>query len=481
MGISKAQSTKRMLQQTIVSALRPRVDTGPRPTVNDVPVHSPIVWRGEPTKHLIYHIWPNNKSNNWRWNVDQLIKRIALFDGVRSIGVVTGPDAANLAEVQAKFNGIRIDHWFEAPNQPLVGEPGNVMSDDGASALLGEGLTFLTLLHTLPRDKDNITFYGHARGSRYIEGDAYFELHRRWTQLLYKYCLDDPESVLYALKKQPMAGCFKRYGDFDLPRNWHWHYSGTFFWFRNADVFAHQSWTRLHPAMYGQVEAWPAGMFPASHTACLFGDDVDSLYEESEIVKWEIPQNGVSDKSFFDQEVERGFTTTLWPTMLNIHRVAAQTIKSLGCQSVFEIGSGLGAFLLGCQQEQLTHMGMDRNIYEREFAISKGVSSENYIIGDIKTFKFDRYYDCVNCVEVFEHLSDEELQPICQQLAASCNFFYFTSTPYADSSDKEWGHINIKSKNQWVEFFNSFGLSLFRDDKTIVDWGLIFTSQRVIY
>ena len=241
----------------------------------------------QPTRHLIYHIYPHQRSNIWKWNIQQLLRRISLFDGVRSIGVVTDHETASLTDVQMEFNGARVDNWFETPNHPLVGLPGNVMSDDGASALLGEGLSFVPLLHTLPRTGDHVTFYGHARGSRYSEGDGHFERHKRWTNMLYHSTLDDWPKVLQALREFPMAGAFKRYGDFRLPRNAAWHYSGTFFWFRNADVFASRDWPRLHPAMYGQVEAWAAGLFKASETACLFGDNAGFLYQEEEIQRWE--------------------------------------------------------------------------------------------------------------------------------------------------------------------------------------------------
>lgn len=187
--------------------------------------------------------------------------------------------------------------------------------------------------------------------------------------------------------------------------------------------------------------------------------------------------NNVSDESFFSQEVERGFTTTLWPEMLRIHRIAAQTIRDLGCQTVFEIGSGLGAFLIGCQSVGLDAVGMDRNPFEREFALNHGVDANNYVIGDIATFKIPRVFDCINCVEVFEHCSDEELAPICRQLADNCRWFYFTSTPYTDERDSEWGHINMKSREQWIDFFTSHGLTFARDDRSLVDWGLLFRGK----
>lgn len=191
------------------------------------------------------------------------------------------------------------------------------------------------------------------------------------------------------------------------------------------------------------------------------------------------PANHVSDESFYEQEVARGFTTTLWPEMLRIHRVAAQTIKDIGCKTVFEIGSGLGAFLLGCQSVGLDAHGMDRNPIERDFALKQGVAADRYAIGDITSFMIPSPVACINCVEVFEHLSDAELDPICCQLAKNCRWFYFTSTPNNDASDQEWGHINLKSREQWIEFFESYGLTFERDERSLVPWGLLFRGAGV--
>lgn len=191
------------------------------------------------------------------------------------------------------------------------------------------------------------------------------------------------------------------------------------------------------------------------------------------------PANHVSDESFFAQEVERGFTTTLWPEMLRIHRVAAQAIKDLGCETVFEIGSGLGAFLLGCKDVGMRASGMDRNPFERGFALTQGVNADDYLIGDIPTFTLpSQHTDCINCVEVFEHLSDGELDHLCRQLAPACRWFYFTSTPHPDELDAEWGHINLKSREEWIEFFGRYGLTFERDETSLVPWGLLFRGQR---
>jgi len=185
-----------------------------------------------------------------------------------------------------------------------------------------------------------------------------------------------------------------------------------------------------------------------------------------------MPDNNVSDEQFFQQVVERGFTTTLWPRMREIHRDCAAAVQSLGCDSVLEIGSGLGAFLLGCRDVGLDAIGFDRNPQLRKFAIENGVDPELYLLSDLSTFRIPNRFGTILSVEVFEHCSDAELDPICKQIAANCRWFYFTSTP--DIEDEEWGHVNLKSRDGWIDFFSRYGLELDRPDTAIVPWGLLF-------
>lgn len=50
-------------------------------------------------RHLIYHIYPRRGNGVWKWNVEQLLKRIEQFDGIRSIGVVTDDDSDSRAGI----------------------------------------------------------------------------------------------------------------------------------------------------------------------------------------------------------------------------------------------------------------------------------------------------------------------------------------------------------------------------------------------
>jgi len=190
----------------------------------------------------------------------------------------------------------------------------------------------------------------------------------------------------------------------------------------------------------------------------------------------------IDNKFFFDKSVELGFTTTDYEPLVNLHMNGARVLQSLGCESVFEFGSGLGFFLSACQRVGLdNHVGYDINPYERDFAISKGIEPMNYIIANNQDFSlFFNKYDAIYSTEVFEHMTDEEIKEVMPILSQVCKkYFYFTSTPHATTFefDAEWGHINLKTKEQWIALFARFGFEFLRDAYEVASWGLLFVKK----
>jgi 2-polyprenyl-3-methyl-5-hydroxy-6-metoxy-1,4-benzoquinol methylase len=190
----------------------------------------------------------------------------------------------------------------------------------------------------------------------------------------------------------------------------------------------------------------------------------------------------IDNKFFFDKSVELGFTTRDYETLVNLHMNGARVLQSLGCESVFEFGSGLGFFLSACQRVGLdNHIGYDINPYERDFAISKGINPNNYILANNQDFSlFFNKYDAIYSTEVFEHMTDEEISKVMPVLYEACNkYFYFTSTPHATTFefDTEWGHINLKTKEQWIALFARFGFEFLRDATEVTSWGLLFVKR----
>ena len=180
--------------------------------------------------------------------------------------------------------------------------------------------------------------------------------------------------------------------------------------------------------------------------------------------------------------MELGFTTTDYEPLVDLHTNGARVLQSLGCESVFEFGSGLGFFLSACQRVGLyKHVGYDINPYERDFAISKGIDPGRYLLGELKTHGS---YDAIYSTEVFEHMTDEQISFVMPILYKACKkYFYFTSTPHASADpafDIEWGHINLKQKDEWVALFHRHGFDLLREAREVTPWGLLFVKREKI-
>lgn len=195
----------------------------------------------------------------------------------------------------------------------------------------------------------------------------------------------------------------------------------------------------------------------------------------------------VDNKYFFDKSVELGFTTRDYLSLVNLHTNGARTLQTMGCTSVFEFGSGLGFFLSACQRIGLYNfIGYDINQYERDFAISKGIEPSKYILAKwVTKYQQGRYklqikgkYDAIYSTEVFEHMTDQDLSFVMPILYKACNkYFYFTSTPHASADpswDIEWGHINIKHKDEWIAVFKRHGFDYAFDVTEVTPWGMLF-------
>ena len=206
-----------------------------------------------PKRNLLYHIWPV-AGTIWKWNLDELLKRIDLFNGRRVMSIVHDERSVTPDEVQQAVAG----HGFEFV----------VARNDER----GEAINFAEMLRRVAsRDANEISFYGHAKGVKY-EPDIPLPI-RRWSEVQYQVVLDDWLNIREQLQRFAMTGPFKRYGRFNPHHNLaDWHYSGTYFWMRHSHLFA-RDYQNI-PQFYGGVETWPGTVFRKEETGCVFIDDL---------------------------------------------------------------------------------------------------------------------------------------------------------------------------------------------------------------
>lgn len=226
-------------------------------------------------RNLLYHIYPVRSATAiWQWNIEELLKRIELFNGNRIVAIALDSETVAPEEVEKAFDG-HVTKFIHSTNEKS----------------LREVITFIPLLeNNESTDPNDVTFFAHAKGSGRGYGPE--TCVRAWTKCMYEVCLDHWELVQESLKSHAMAGAFRRFGQFQTRGSHQWHYSGTFYWFRNRDVYR-RNWRYLPNRFWG-VEAWPGLMFKPEETACLFHDQCGDLYQweywtskvEPELTRW---------------------------------------------------------------------------------------------------------------------------------------------------------------------------------------------------
>jgi glycosyltransferase involved in cell wall biosynthesis len=209
-------------------------------------------------RHLLYHVYPHAQGGSvWRWNVEQLRRRLSLFNGRRVIGVATGPETEPAAAVRAALVGCGCE-FIEVANDPA----------------LREVTTFEPLFSAVSgfTGPEHATFYGHAKG---ITSEGWAPGVRRWTEAMLSTCLDHWPAVRALLSTHPLVGSFKRLGwCFAEEPVSDWHYSGSWRWHRNADLFG-RDWRKITPAWIG-IEAHPSLHFGPDEAGCLVHEFQDA-------------------------------------------------------------------------------------------------------------------------------------------------------------------------------------------------------------
>lgn len=260
--------------------LRSRIAEWIEEAIAGPPVATEEPW-GCDTRHLTFHVFPTLHQDSWKWNLRQLAARWSLFNGRKVMGLAIDSrktcEAAEVIDYAASL-GMQFDATIQRPN----------------SRTLREVVTWRPMLEAIgitamgPRD---VVFSCHAKGVRHTVREDHIEA---WARLMYRSCLDNWQAVEPLLLSHVFAGSFKRYNNFKTPGNHVWHYSGTFYWWRAAEV-AKRNWHKVDNRFYG-TESWPGHQAARDEAACLFLDDCGDLY----------------DRQYWEAEVWRRWNESSW-------------------------------------------------------------------------------------------------------------------------------------------------------------------------
>lgn len=222
-------------------------------------------------RHLLYHCYP---VGDWRDHMRILRDNLSLFNGRRVLALAVGPETAGVDEVRGELAGLDVD-LLRFDNDPS----------------LKERVTFPTLLAALRQyqSRSDVTFYGHTKGvvSSKVMGPA----ARRWADAMYEALLGHWPAVRSALQTHAAVGIFQRHWQGPVPTRAQWHYSGSFRWWRNQELYA-RDWQHVDPTWLGS-ETHIGLVFGRGEAACLYGEFATQdcgLYADSEWERWAEPQ-----------------------------------------------------------------------------------------------------------------------------------------------------------------------------------------------
>ena len=194
-------------------------------------------------KTLLYHVYPRNHNGMWQWNVDEVNKRIDLFD--RIIVSVATDDRCPCDPPEEVFAR------FRRPVERLVVRNGPLQEMESWQGLWQAA-----------KGETGFVMYAHAKG---VSKHAAFPAEKFWASLMWETLTDYWSAARQLLHSNKIVGSLKRGGG--VHPGSHWHYPGSFYWVRAEDGL--ERWILAAKSWIG-TEGWPGVAFSTSEAGNLF-------------------------------------------------------------------------------------------------------------------------------------------------------------------------------------------------------------------
>lgn len=172
----------------------------------------------------------------------------------------------------------------------------------------------------------------------------------------------------------------------------------------------------------------------------------------------------ITDKEFLKAELEMGINP-FNPDFINLCNATANAIENeIKFESVLDYGAGVGAYA-----DAFHKKGHEVSCYEyfeahREYMAEK-MPHLNVIPKPITT-------DLMLFIEVAEHMTDKQLTALFKKIKPK--HILFSSTPNTTYWDADWGHINIKTHEDWNATFVKLGFEFIKDLTLPTSWSKLY-------
>ena len=171
----------------------------------------------------------------------------------------------------------------------------------------------------------------------------------------------------------------------------------------------------------------------------------------------------ITDKEFLETEIKMGISPDN-PDFVRLAEYTANQLKELDIHTVLDYGAGTGVY-----SDAYQRAGYDTRVFEiweahREFIRER---FPNLPIVDTPTNE-----EVMSFIEVAEHMADQELLQLFEKFVPK--YILFSSTSEHTDGDEAWGHINIKTQEEWISFFKNIGYSLIKDLQYPTNYSKLF-------
>lgn len=122
-------------------------------------------------------------------------------------------------------------------------------------------------------------------------------------------------------------------------------------------------------------------------------------------------------------------------------------------KSVLDLGCGIGSYLIGALNKGCEVYGIEISEQAKKYTDDKLTGKIHYRSA-VKYFGCIQY-DCCICLEVAEHIEQQESEMLIRRLCgASAKRILFSAAPPGQDG---CGHINLQPKEYWIDLFAKYG------------------------
>ncbi|NCA21093.1 MAG: methyltransferase domain-containing protein [Crocinitomicaceae bacterium] len=172
----------------------------------------------------------------------------------------------------------------------------------------------------------------------------------------------------------------------------------------------------------------------------------------------------ISEKEFLKAELEMGIDPFNEGFINLCNATADAIINEVKFETILDYGAGVGAYSDAFYKKGYNVVSYEYFKEHREYMAEK-LPHLTIVQKPITT-------DLMLFIEVAEHMTDRQILFLFKKIKPT--YILFSSTPNTTDWDADWGHINIKTSEQWISMFDKLGYEFIKEMPFPTTWSKLF-------